>query len=429
MASRAQSVTITFFAWDTATGKGKTGDNANFTLRWIKDGTASAPTNASSEVDATNLPGLYKITMTATEATCDVGILHGKSSTAGIEIVPFPIVFEQLPTAAAGAAGGLPTVDASNRIAGIQGTINNLNNLDAAITTRLASASYTAPDNATITAIAGYVDTEVAAIKAKTDQLLFTGAGNVKADVEEVLASTATATSLARLLDQVLETGTFRSGSTTTSFNLAASGGGSITAHQAIILIKYASGLRAITGIASVSGAGGATPSMVPEYPASVTTAPTSSDTYVILAIPQGDDPIATAVPGSYAAGTVGYKLGTIDTTVGAISSSLSTVATNVTTLLGADVAYKRATAVTAFMFPIRLTDGTPATGKTVTVQVSKDGGSFANVAASSGIATEISGGWYKIDLSVSEMTADEVGLKMTATGCQQLDIKIRTQS
>lgn len=42
-------------------------------------------------------------------------------------------------------------------------------NLDAAVSSRLASASYTAPDNTTITAIAGYVDTEVAAIKAKTD--------------------------------------------------------------------------------------------------------------------------------------------------------------------------------------------------------------------------------------------------------------------
>lgn len=43
--------------------------------------------------------------------------------------------------------------------------------IDAAISTRLASASYTAPDNTTIAAIAGYVDTEVAAIKAKTDNL------------------------------------------------------------------------------------------------------------------------------------------------------------------------------------------------------------------------------------------------------------------
>ncbi len=41
--------------------------------------------------------------------------------------------------------------------------------IDAAITSRLSAAGYTAPDNATIAAIAGFIDTEVAAIKAKTD--------------------------------------------------------------------------------------------------------------------------------------------------------------------------------------------------------------------------------------------------------------------
>lgn len=53
-------------------------------------------------------------------------------------------------------------------------------NLNATVSSRLASASYTAPDNAGIAAaaqestlltVAGYVDTEVAAIKAKTDNL------------------------------------------------------------------------------------------------------------------------------------------------------------------------------------------------------------------------------------------------------------------
>jgi hypothetical protein len=43
--------------------------------------------------------------------------------------------------------------------------------LDIAISSRLATTGYTAPDNATIAAIADYVDTEVAAIKAKTDNL------------------------------------------------------------------------------------------------------------------------------------------------------------------------------------------------------------------------------------------------------------------
>ena len=49
-----------------------------------------------------------------------------------------------------------------------------LNNIDAAISTRLASSGYTAPDNASISAI-----------KTKTDELSFT-AGNVHANIEYV---------------------------------------------------------------------------------------------------------------------------------------------------------------------------------------------------------------------------------------------------
>src|SRR6266446_5664637 len=116
MASRAQSVTISFVAWDTVNNVGKTGDNGNFTLKWIKDGTAATPTNASSEVDATNAPGIYKLTLTGTECTCDVGTLSGKSSTTGIVIIPITITFEQLPAAAPAANGGLPTCDASNNV-------------------------------------------------------------------------------------------------------------------------------------------------------------------------------------------------------------------------------------------------------------------------------------------------------------------------
>lgn len=65
-----------------------------------------------------------------------------------------------------------------------------LDNLDAAVSTRLSSAGYTAPNNAGIAAIAGYVDTEVAAvkdvvdaIKAKTDGLNFTVAGKLDVNV------------------------------------------------------------------------------------------------------------------------------------------------------------------------------------------------------------------------------------------------------
>lgn len=62
----------------------------------------------------------------------------------------------------------------------------NSTKLDVAVSTRLASGSYTAPDNATIAAIAGYVDTEVAAIKAKTDLITFTVSGQIDANVQYV---------------------------------------------------------------------------------------------------------------------------------------------------------------------------------------------------------------------------------------------------
>ena len=95
MPSYAQSVTLQYVAWDTVNNVGKTGDSANHTLRWVKDGTSAVPTNAISEVDATNAPGIYKITMTTTETSCYVGTLCGKSSTSGISILPITITFER----------------------------------------------------------------------------------------------------------------------------------------------------------------------------------------------------------------------------------------------------------------------------------------------------------------------------------------------
>jgi len=124
MATRNVAMTITFVAWDTGNNVGKTGDNGNLTLRWIKDGSASAPTNSSSEVDSTNVPGVYKITLTATETDCNIGTLAGKSSTSDIVVLPITIQFERLPDADPAANGGLPTVDSNNHINGVQDTLS-----------------------------------------------------------------------------------------------------------------------------------------------------------------------------------------------------------------------------------------------------------------------------------------------------------------
>lgn len=94
MATRAVQTVITFSAWDTLNQVGKTGDVANFTLRWVKDGMSGATSNAASELDATNSPGEYKITMTSSETDCLFGELNGKSSTANIIIIPTRIGFD-----------------------------------------------------------------------------------------------------------------------------------------------------------------------------------------------------------------------------------------------------------------------------------------------------------------------------------------------
>lgn len=116
MPSRGQSLTVEFTVWDATNNAPKTGDNSNLTLYWNKDGTASTTTNASSEVSSSNQPGTYKITLTSSECTCDFGRLHGKSSSSGCYVIPLDIAFEQLPTAAPAANGGLPTVNASNAV-------------------------------------------------------------------------------------------------------------------------------------------------------------------------------------------------------------------------------------------------------------------------------------------------------------------------
>jgi hypothetical protein len=109
-----------------------------------------------------------------------------------------------------------------------------------------------------------------------------------------------------------------------------------------------------------------------------------------------------------------------------ATSAALATSDGKLDTLLGADVVYKKNTAVTAFGFYMENTDGTPGTGLTVTVQVSKDGAAFATVA---GAVTEISGGFYKVNLTATELNADEVLVKATAAGARTTAMKIRTQA
>jgi hypothetical protein len=72
-------------------------------------------------------------------------------------------------------------------------------------------------------------------------------------------------------------------------------------------------------------------------------------------------------------------------------------------------------------------TDDEPETGLTVTVQISKDGGAFAN--ATNTPATEISNGTYKIDLTQAEMNAGIIIFKATATAANQTTLVFVTST
>lgn len=246
------------------TGAGLTGlvyNTASLVAYYVKNqGTATQITLATlaaansahsdggfKEVDATNMPGLYRLDLPdAAVDTAGGVVVMLKGATNMVEtqieipvyaIDPYDSVrggMTALPNAAAAASGGLFTrgtgagqinQDANGRIdvnivaisedataaanaeaffdgTGYAGTNNviptvtNLTNLPsipanwltaagtaADFTTEIQAGLATAADLATV---AGYIDTEVAAIKAKTDQLTFTVANTVNSNVTYV---------------------------------------------------------------------------------------------------------------------------------------------------------------------------------------------------------------------------------------------------
>lgn len=81
--------TLQYVAWDNSSNTGKTGDGANHTLRYVADGVEGTPAAPNiTEVDPTNLPGVYKATLAADENIGDFMLLGGVSSTANVVIIP-----------------------------------------------------------------------------------------------------------------------------------------------------------------------------------------------------------------------------------------------------------------------------------------------------------------------------------------------------
>jgi hypothetical protein len=135
MATRAVSTVAYVRAWDTTNNAAKTGDSANITLKWCKDGTNATTTNSCSEVDSTNSPGIYKVTLTSTETDCTFGALTGKSSTSSIYIFGVQIGFEYSASAAFPANFTSLSIDGSGRVdvAKVAGTSQTARDIGASV--------------------------------------------------------------------------------------------------------------------------------------------------------------------------------------------------------------------------------------------------------------------------------------------------------
>ena len=164
-------------------------------FRLIKNGTAATLSGATVTHDAN---GYYTVALTTTNTdttgrlTLAVGNTAMSMSTHRYSVL-LASVYDALITNATNATGGLPTATGSiSALAGAISTLTaagvrselatELNRIDATISSRSSQTS--------VDTLAGYVDTEVAAIKAKTDNL-----PTDPADASDIAASFGTVNS------------------------------------------------------------------------------------------------------------------------------------------------------------------------------------------------------------------------------------------
>lgn len=394
MASRGQSVTVTYVAWDINLNTPKTGDVANHTLRWVKDGTASATTNSASEIDATNAPGVYKITLTGTETTCDVGTLAGKSSTANVVVIPLTISFEMLPTNALGTNGAISTQDANGAVSAnlvrINGSLTNGNNA----TLSLASLNI---QNSGGTAVvmrstgASGNGLEVTGHNTGSGMVLQGGTTTLSGDGGHGIKSIGGNAVYGSIAGDGLY---FKGGFGSTAGNgMSGIGGSGLDGYGLYLEGQYAEGLYVISNNSDGAYITGRT---------GLTLAGTNYSGLDVRSLGSDAIAISTFNPGSV---SVNAKNGTIGF---AISRP------------------KKNTALSNFMFPMfNATTKAPQSGLTVTAQRAIDGNPFS---ACANAVAEISNGTYRINLSASDMNGEKIMFRFTATGADDQLIEILTQ-
>lgn len=216
---RGREHRVHFMAWN-SDGTPRTGDASNIVVRLKRDsGSLSVAANAPTEVSSSQAPGLYEILLTATEMNATSVLVVPQSTTTGVRCQSFTIITTDIVSSdssplvvdsnnrarslvhayatglspgaqvlynpnyklATDESGGVfistpVMVDMSQSVPSNPGANTTgdalrraIANLDALISSRLASSAYTPPDNSSI-----------ASVKTKTDQMSFTS-GNIHA--------------------------------------------------------------------------------------------------------------------------------------------------------------------------------------------------------------------------------------------------------
>ena len=184
---------LAVYAYDSSDASSKTGDSASITAQISLDGAAMSATNDSepTELDSANAPGIYLFTMTQAETNADLIVLYAKSATSGILLEPLTIYTTPGTSTAIDAnAVQVEGSDATDQINtacdvavadALLATAANLATVDTNVSLILADTGELQPANipGTLATISGkiddiddFVDTEVAAIKSDTEDIL-----------------------------------------------------------------------------------------------------------------------------------------------------------------------------------------------------------------------------------------------------------------
>lgn len=209
------AVTVCYRAWDTSANAAKTGDAANHTLCYVADGAVGTPTNSPAEIDATNLPGWYKIALTAGENTGALMLLDGVSSTS--DVVLWGVQWSNETNAAQISASATAADEVEAKIGNLDAAVSSRSDFDESTDQVIVATN----NDKTGYALTAAYDAAKTAAQAGDSMALTAAAVDAILD-EQVGDSTLTMRQVLRVFLAVLAGKTSGGGTTTITFRNAA---------------------------------------------------------------------------------------------------------------------------------------------------------------------------------------------------------------